>query len=727
MDNWKARPFTHLRGNAKVPVNTPVGPKTFVIGPNQSGKSGLVIDARYALAGVKGWSLGVHGSAIAELVPEGHDTFFAELDGPDGTASFQVLKEGAKWRDPQPGPTFTGALAERLTATDKKAILPLVSMRDLLEMGPDLGRRAFMLRFGNAAKVPDLIKPRPDQLALWNKTRDEQTVLLTVTDPKTREKVVPDASVILVAMNKAFARLKKAEGVKISGLEKALAARRSMLVEEAAGSEVLPVLVAQHETARLWEAAAHLRGRLAALEKDKAAYREMAAPFMPPERDIAARQEREAARAQVRGDFEVKIANATAAIEVCDKDITAQTDIFKIGKWFIKAVGQSPFCPVCRTTEVHPVGGGEAHAYSAAEIQAFIEPMVADRQKSIAAADVHRAALALALRQERTAFQQWEQGIKAEDAKTLGAKNQLTQEHARIMSAEREVQAALAATNAPASYTGQTAAELEAHIDALKAADVARQKLEEDTAELRGLRASQDLAKELETEAKTVLDVLIARAKSTGEAAVNMYMADGLRAAIDLEGCAWRVLDKSGPARTRHTASGFELDVLTPALAAGYTEGPLRVLTLDDEDLAGVGLENAERFFAALGKAVDQGWLTQVFCAGNRFEMVIPALERMGWTIIHTGNGVQSPPVGTRLVLPVELVGVPVDGDGDGDGDGAPELTAALEALLNPSPLPSQVTPVAPPSPAFTPAPPAPPAIGAQYSDFYDADGSPRL
>jgi hypothetical protein len=668
---WRAPAFTRLRGNVKGVFDEAVGPKTLFVGANQSGKSGRIIGVRYALFGVAGWSLGVHGSAIAELAPEGDDFFFAELDGPSGHARFEVKKDNGKWKDPEKHPDFDKDLKTNLSTEDRKNILPMVTMSELLDFGADRGRRAFMLRFGNADKVPQPVSLKPEQQALWDKTQKEVTSLLTKKDPETREDIVPDASVILVAMNKAFNAKKIEEGKKITGLEKGLDQRRQTLATQAAGSELIPALRTQLAQAQSWESAAHLRARKEHLEKDKVSYRENSKPYTFTADEWARKNSDSESQRKVFLDRIALLEQHAAEFRA---DLELQAGKLAWGQNLVKAIeGAKGCCPLCNTVKVVFADGSNT-TFDKDKTLAVIRPAVADREASIKKVTEQHAAAMLEVERAKGELGAFDRKRAQENEGLKQAIQRLSQEHGRILAQEKEVDAALLAQNAPVAYNGPTAQALKQQIDALENADIARKKLEEDTAELRRLKDVRDDAKELESESKKLLDELVAKSKTTGEAAVNRYMPHGARASIDLDTNTWCVSDKSGRPRSKHAACGFELDALVPALAAAYTEGsPLRVLALDDPDVSGIGLENVERFFGALGHAIDQGWLTQIFVAGNRFEPVIDKLRAMGWTIIRT--------------------------------DSAPAVVSAV--------------------PSIPPPPPSP--VAPAFGDLFTPDGAPRL
>lgn len=660
---WHARPFTRVRGNFKGHYDYEVGPHTLIVGPNQSGKSGIVIGGRYGLGGVKGWSLGVHGSEIAALAPSGVDTLFHEWIGPDGTALFKVVQEGGKWREPEKEPIFTGELATRLTAEHRKKIMPLVSMSQLLELGPDLGRRELMMRFGDATKVPELIKPEPEQKALWDEVKKSETKRLTKKDEQLGKEIVPDASQILVAMSKEFNRRKLDAGKRVKALEDQLAANKAALSEQAAGSELLPGLREQLEKAKLWEAAEPLRLRKERLEVERQKYRAAREPFAAADTDEA-RARRAADEESRRLGFKKAIEEASAQVAAIAADLESQLKKLAWGQNLIEALERSErACVLCKTEYIVTTGHPDPVPFDRGQILEFVRPGVQAREQSVKTARANLAEAQQKVLKAQGDLQAFEQQLV--DAKRVDdqLRQRLVQDHGRIKAAEVEIDNALATMKAPASYSGKKAADIAAEISALEEADAARRKLELDTEEIRKVKKTRDLAKEMEGESKQMLDRLIARVKSTAESACNKYMADGMRLEVDLEENRWTVVDPNGVPRSRHTMCGFEQDSAVIALAAGYTEGsPMRILLLDDPDIDGVGLENVPRFFGALQRAVTNEWLTQIIVAGNRLEPMLDVLKAMGWTIIQTGpvwNGMLEQPLhnpnsqGAAPIVPV--------------------------------------------------------------------------
>lgn len=628
MTKWKASPFTRLKGTIKAAFDEKVGPCTLWVGNNQSGKTARLTAVRYALAGVHGYSAGgSHGSEIAALAPEGCEHLFAELTGPSGQARFDVYRREGKWREPDPRQAAYLGDLEKLDEEARARVLPLVSMNELLHLGPDLGRRALVQRFGEATALPRPVALNEVQAALWDEMAKK------VTQELTKDGVTPDYSEVLVGMNKAFNKRKLAEGKEIRALEKVLNERRDDLAEKAAGAEQIPQMKQDLIVAQAWAQAAQHREVLARLEtEDKPAYRASKKAYetrVTSEIDREKRVREEAWHSQA-------IADTQAEIDALQADLDAQNKKLATGEWLLATLthlsttaenagdAHAP-CPLCKNT------------FAPAAVQELVRPVVETRQASIAEVAERMAAAVQKRAEVQEAKVVWLAQLAKSDKALDEERQRLQQEATRILTEERAATDAIAQIGAPAEYSGKTAAEIEAEIAELEEAIRARAQLESDTADLRVRKAARDMAKEMEGESKQLLDKLIRQTKTTAEAAVNRYMPAGMTAQLDLDKGRWAVLDSTGVARTRHTMCGYETNALVPALAAAYTEGaPLRVLTLDDPDIDGVGSENVEAFFAALKAAVDEGYLTQVFVGGNRLEHKLRALHAAGWTIIST-------------------------------------------------------------------------------------------
>lgn len=629
---WRARPFDRLAGNAKGVFDEVLAPLTLWVGRNQTGKSSRIIAARYALLGPKGWGLGAHGSAIAgALAPGAVDEFYAELSGPDGDARFTVRRDGEKWQDPDTQAHFSGALS-KLTAFERECVVPIVTMSTLLQHGTTLARRALMRRFCDLSMVPTPEDLLPEQKTSWDAMR------VAVTKELTRAGEAPDPVEVLEGMEKAFERAKRAANARVKALDEVLRDKKSTALSEAGGAEMRPQLETALAVAQAWESAEHLRARMQALEAAKEAYRIQAEGW---EANRVALEKFRIGSESENAEQDVVIGECNVKLVALGEEVLDLTQRLGWGKNLVEVLHrardhakehEASRCPICSSP------------FDPEKALEFIEPIVQKRTNAITEKQNARDAI---LTQRQAA-----QGIKSENMATLAkstaeynrAIGDLQRKHAEIVTAEKEVTAALAASQSPATYAGKTAAELKVEITSLEQAKARKAQLVADGLLARKAEKESVEAKQLELTAKRLGDEAVARVQRTAEMTVNQYMPDGLAARLDLDKMRWAVLDKYGEPRARYAFCGYEEDTLVVALAAAYVEqSPLRVLTLDDADIKGVGLENVVPFFSALSRAVERGWLTQVLVAGNRLEPKLDELRALGWLIHFTDERALEP------------------------------------------------------------------------------------
>jgi hypothetical protein len=237
----------------------------------------------------------------------------------------------------------------------------------------------------------------------------------------------------------------------------------------------------------------------------------------------------------------------------------------------------------------------------------------------------------------RNRLEDWERQVGEAHKANADAQAVLEREHASLTAARR---VALNAINpgAPDNYQGPSSAEAQTQIAQLEAAQTEAKNREVNRARLRELERHQERAKSLELSAKEMLIDIMRRVKNAAEVAVNKQMTAGLRAEYDLESKLWQVITPDDVSHGRASMCGFERCSLIPAYAAACTAAsPLRVLTLDDEDVAGFSLQNFPKFCQALARAVQEGRLTQVFCTGSRFDPILDQIQAAGFTIVNVG------------------------------------------------------------------------------------------
>lgn len=702
--------FTRLVGNFKLAFDEPLSDCTLFVGPNQSGKTSRLLGAQFALVGTAASPVGVHGSAIAdEFAPPGVDRVFAELSGPEGAARFDLVREGGKWRDPARWSVLSGAL-DAVSERDRGRLVPMVAAGDLLSLGSDLARRAFVQRFAD----PDSGFPEPVELAetaatdaleravlaekraLWDQARAAVAAeLRTKRGPSGGETV--DVADVLVSLQKYWASRKRDANAAVRAIEAARTERSA--ADQLAGSEVLAELEAKLATARAWESTAQVRARVAAVEQQLERYaaelKGAQAALDRLEQDQGhdgklAELEAAVTKAEVSPAMSKLITERDAArplIEDCEaalteavKELAAHQAKLEHGTVLLAAVTRA------RTAEVACCPLCARPGFDAAETSQFLTEAVEARRRALEDARERETAAKMALERARVRHDGLVKALVSEHEAQQAARENARREldvykaqraqarqraTAQVAAAERVLEVtqterlgllnALATAKAPSHYEGPSAAELAQRVGAKRQVQVAVALYEQEEGQLRKHTTEAERAKEFERLAKDLLHRWTAELKGTAEACVSKYMLAGFRAVLDLETRAWMVLDesRSGRPRKKAAASGFELNVLVPALAAAYTEGaPVRVLILDDTDLAGVGVENAERFFGALQRAVREGWLTQVLAAGNRFEAVLDRLEAAGWRVRRLGAVDAPVPVPPAVETPYVLTGL---------------------------------------------------------------------
>ena len=634
--------FLRLRGNIKNSFDDELGGVTLWTGPNMSGKTGRLQAAKIAIMGPGGNSGGVKGSDLMRLAAPKAVGLYAGLVGPDGSCEIRVQTEGGKAKQPE-WPIFEGKFKD-LTDAERANMMPMVSMGDLLDLGPDRGRRALVQRFGNVSSVPRPPALLEEQAALWD------TGLETV---RANMPLDADASELLAALNKWFNNTKLERGRQLKALEASLDERRDTLNTEGAGAEMLDDLNKDLETAEAWERAAGTRARLAQIELQKAEYREKAKPFKLADDQRAQRDADAEAR---RVELKAVIKEAEAAFDKAQADVADQEGRLTSGKLWQETLeraqkmiekGAEAACPLCTTKRVCFTADGQHDEWELFDpskvLSKRIMPAVTKRAESIQAARKVRASAEVKVALARGELAKFEQQLSQARNADTEARNRLKAEAHRIQAVEFELQNLLKESNAPLTYAGPTSQELKAQINGLGESARARRQVEEETARLRKVEAERDLAKKLEIESKKLLAQLIRDVKSTAEASVNRYIVPGKKAEIDLEKNAWNVLDVHGQPRGKFEMCGFEKCSLVPALAGAYTEGsPARYLVLDDDDLRGFSRANLIALMQVLVKAIEDGLLTQVFMAHS---WLVPEDAPVGVTVhaLTLPDGVEEP------------------------------------------------------------------------------------
>jgi hypothetical protein len=203
---------------------------------------------------------------------------------------------------------------------------------------------------------------------------------------------------------------------------------------------------------------------------------------------------------------------------------------------------------------------------------------------------------------------------------------------ARVATAQETVEAVSAGTGA--TYDGPDSASVKTQIDEIRSYEDRKRQIDECARLSRRAKLENDIAKELGREAATLLTRLIEHVAGEAETAVNKYMTEGFIAKLHLDDkhCEWRVVGMDDRAHSRGAMCGAERGMLTLALALAWTEdSPIRLLTLDDDDLHGFSPKNIGLFLTRIKELADDGIITQAFIAWSRPDEIPD-----GWNIINT-------------------------------------------------------------------------------------------
>lgn len=565
--------FHSLVANVKKNINVQLRPMTAFCGPNRGYKTAHLDAVALALTG----SFRGGSDARSSLLPEGQELLYAELVG-DGARSYFALTDDPKVER-------SGRL-DGLTDADVEKLLPL-RLSEILTFGSTRGREALIKRFGQADAVKTPLGLSETQQKLWKEG-------LEATEGKPIAEQYAELS-------SWFRKEKLALGRQISPAEKALGERQAGLAGQA--NELLPKWQQQLEQAKAWARTATARQRRAAIEAEIESYRASAEPLREQER---ATQAALAALAQMQSALDEELATKANRLAVIEAEIEKGHSGLVGGEWLVKAMVDGKPCLLC----------GNEH-FDAAATRPVVEDRVAKRKQMLDALYAERDALKGEIAVKRSDLDQRRRAVEADQQRNEDAKSRLRDTYTRIVAARAEIDAVL--KEQPEEYDGPSIAELEALILRAQRAESDTRAFEAEASRIRDLRRRQEDAKTLEGVATKALNGLLAETAASAVAAVNLYMPQGFRADLDLEGARWMVVGKDGRGHTRHTAAGSEVGALLVALVLAWTEGaPARFLVLDDIDLAPFDPENLALLLARLYEAVEDGLVSQVFIGTSR-------------------------------------------------------------------------------------------------------------
>jgi hypothetical protein len=589
-------PFTKLMTNVKgVDRSVDLGPCTAFVGENRTKKTAYLDGVRLALTGR-------HPAALTELRADGHERLVAELSGPGGAMSFSHSGKGRA----EP-PTVHGALAQYTTA-DLTHIIPTTSIGNLLKHGATKGREAIFQRFVELDGVPRPQGMSASQEALWEEALAQCSNSAEPTE-------------VLAAVRAWMNSLKLRKSKDLKVYEEQLDALKREVAATGAGAELIPILEEKRRLAATWESQTTTRQSLATEEQNFAALQREAAGLNERTQWLSEQKTTLEKLEKDVGEV-VAIMRETAAAQKAELvNLEERLKRVTIVEDFLVAMATNNVhqCPLCLTHGVDP------------------EALLPDKRAL-------RAERAKFVEMARKDYASTAQGIDAREAEVNRARQAYQSAAANLERAKSELRArgnackarmdALKEALAEVAYEGPSSLEIDAEIAALRAADHKRTNLQTLADKARQTKATHEAARELEKEAKALLQDLTRRAKDAAENAVNKYLPAGFVAELNLEGndCEWRIVGTDGRPHVRDAMAGSERGALIIALALAWSEGaPVRILLLDDEDVAGFSKANLLAFLAKVADCVRSGLLTQAFLAWSRPDEV-PA----SWTIIRT-------------------------------------------------------------------------------------------
>lgn len=598
----KIEPFTRLQTNMKGASPVTLGPNTVVVGLNQRGKTALVDSIQSAILGnhpmVRGGP-GV-GARWLDLFAPPDQGLEVVLEGPQGAARFRVWKEGKSAKvEHDPGP---------LTKLDTP-IPDLVFAEPLLKEGATM-QNELIRRWGEgaAADAPD--GATDDMKALWDE------VLKEVLDLKKS----PSDTELLAEAVSALGRKVKSLGREIGELD-----RRSESADPSAfaGTELIPQLEAELDSAKRYKASESHRQVIATyeeqtrlLEEAKARHAQLAAELH--------------AKAETRSAWLAKQQEAKNALLVqrraLEDERSALADKANFSKTILGLLEQAQGasnCVLCggpadTTALAHLVGG------RLTERQQQIEALRAQ----ISGVDDQEEAIAKTVREAEAAWREAdrpEQELRQWIATTEAALGRQAQ---GIEAMRQQV-----TDQAPARSVEQ----IEAQLRDLRAKKAAKEANAEAVSQKVQLEARQDLVKRLEKLAKRKAKNFAESAAARAEEVVNLYATDGMEIVYDRKANAWMIggATRDGRPHSR-SASGFERNLMLPALFLAWTHEQPRFCVLDDAVTGTYDAEHLKQLLSVLKGRQEAGDIVQNFVVLPPAIVGHPELDDItaGWTRI---------------------------------------------------------------------------------------------
>lgn len=615
-----AKHYTRLQANVKVPIDTELEPLNMFVGGNKQGKTAGIEAAILAQTGrLPGL---VHGKDVSSFVPKGDRKITAKLYNESMSTEFTA----ASGKKLPAEPAQSESLRELIQ--DAQHIIPSVSLRDLLGKSAAKSREAIMHRFGNIKKITIPKGFNDEQKAFWLEAVADVAGVEVSDNTLIAACEAMAPAEILAGLQSWFDSAQRKSNGAANNKEKELDALQDVH-DDAAGAELIPQLEAQRDAARIHEHQATNRAALAAaqlqLEELQPRATEVIAAYEEAESgikiltrvkdqidsEIAEIRESSAGLLSAEENAKALLERAQAAFDLVDRCKGANVDS----------------CPFCASSDID---WETRHAAIATLLSARTANYEAAKQE---------AASVIARIQEAEAVYAQDEADAHEAFDKAKRDRELLKAQASALKAQ--IAALETAMGEATSYDGPSVAELDQQILKYRAAEGQRMSAERMDLDVRELRARADMSKTLKTEAKKMLAAALRKTKKAAEKAVNAHMPEGFKAVLHLSDtvCEWQVEGTDGRAHNRHTMCGSEKATIIVALALAWTQdAPLRILTLDDNDLAMLEPENLTAMLDRIEALHAEGKIDQVFSAWPAARLDHISDIPSAWNIIKVGE-----------------------------------------------------------------------------------------
>lgn len=580
----KPLPFHRVySASIKGGVDSKLGPCTAVVGANRAGKTAVLDAIRLALTGTH--PVGAHYADLLALTggrpPDAHlvgVSAEAHATTPSGRKSLDVAHSGA---------------LSRLTPAQQAALLPLASIRDLLALGSDKAREAIFARFGTATAMPTPPGLDEAQTQLW-------LDLASQAEGKDAASRLSSMGTLLRSQKLAFGKVAKTNEEEAEGL-------RATAPAIPPTKDEIDALEKQLADAMAYSRSESLRLQLR--QASDSLSEAVGSPEMPLPADV-----------DLSGlaPIDTEIAQIDEQLQQAVRRHVGASLIDRIRGQIVSRATHS--CVAC------------AQPVSEAVVQALASTPSLEQAATaqVAQFNARRADLLAA----KSSLMELAQRTRLEAQKAQQHNANRTQKINMLQSVVTNLQSALRGVTDCAVSVGEAQ-------EALRAANEGRAMVGRiDDCLRRSRKAHRDAedCKVLEKAASAILSQLVAGVASKAEAAVRKYLpSESFSARLALEdaegkpACRWEVKGADGTYHPFGAASGAEWGALVVALGCAWTEGaPVRILLLDDADLAPLSPANVASLLEKVRERVEAGDLTQAVVAWCRPEEVPE-----NWTVVQ--------------------------------------------------------------------------------------------